>query len=102
MNLLETQLSITLVMYIQNCSIHSWAAIAQQKENKMNEIVLTVLKEYFEHTTGDVTLEQIETCAQAISEALETAQQSVQRTAIACAILGAFVGWIICRLVFGG
>ena len=53
-------------------------------ENKMNKIVLAVLKEYFEHTTGDVTLEQIETCAQAISEALETAQQSAQLTCVTC------------------
>jgi hypothetical protein len=30
------------------------------------------------------------------------AQQSVQRTAIACSVLGAFAGWVICRLVFGG
>ena len=49
-------------------------------KNKMNEIVLAVLKEYFEHTTGDVTLEQIETCAQAISEALETAQLPLEPT----------------------
>ena len=33
---------------------------------------------------------------------VKSAQQGVQRTAIACAVLGAFVGWIICRLVFGG
>lgn len=33
--------------------------------------------------------------------AKEAAQQSVQRTAIACAVLGAFAGWVICRLVFG-
>jgi len=49
-------------------------------KNKMNEIVLAVLKEYFEHTTGDVTLEQIETCAQAISEVLEAAQLPLDPT----------------------
>ena len=49
-------------------------------KNKMNEIVLAVLKEYFEHTTGDVTLEQIETCAQAISEVLEAAQLPLEPT----------------------
>ena len=32
----------------------------------------------------------------------KAAQQSVQRTAISCAVLGAFAGWVICRLVFGG
>ena len=40
--------------------------------------------------------------AEMLNKHLVAAQQSVQRTAIACAILGAFVGWIICRLVFGG